>query len=93
MGTRLFVGNLPFGATEEDVRTVFEKHGTVKDCHLVIDRETNRSKGFGFVEMSTQEEATKAMAATSGADMGGRPLKVDEARPRAEGGQGGGKRW
>ena len=62
MGTRLFVGNISFKATEDSLRELFEQQGQVKDCHIVMDRETNRSKGFAFVEMSTQDEATEAIA-------------------------------
>jgi RNA recognition motif-containing protein len=93
MGTRLFVGNLPFGATEDEVRGTFERYGSVKDCHIVMDRDTGRSKGFGFVEMSSQDEATKAIEGTNGTELGGRTLNVSEARPRAERGGGGGSRW
>ena len=96
MGTRLFVGNLPFGVTEDELREVFAKHGAVNDCHIVMDRESGRSKGFGFVEMTSNDDATKAIAATNDTDLGGRQLKVSEARPRAErsgGGGGGGGRW
>ena len=99
MGTRLFVGNLPYGVTDNELRSEFEKYGAVKDCHIVMDREMNRSKGFGFVEMTTQDDATKAIDGANGADLGGRQLNVSEARPRADkpgfggGNGGGGKRW
>lgn len=84
MGMRLFVGNLPFSATEDEIKAVFEKQGTVKDCHIVMDFTTNRSKGFCFVEMSTQEEANSAVEQLNGVDFNGRPLNVSEARPKAE---------
>ncbi len=94
MGTRLFVGNLPFKATEDELKGMFEACGTIKDCHIVMDRESGRSKGFGFVEMTSQAEADEAIKKVDGADMGGRPLKVSEAKPRAEkSGGGGGGRW
>ena len=83
-GTRLFVGNLPFVATEHEVRDVFSKFGTVKDCHIVTDWDTNRSKGFGFVEMSSGSEAENAIQNANGTDFGGRQLNVREARPRQE---------
>lgn len=92
MGTRLFVGNISFKATEDEIKALFEKHGVVKDCHIVMDRDTNRSKGFCFVEMSTQDEANKAIEKVNGLDLDGRPLNVSEARPRAEKPSGGG-RW
>lgn len=86
MGTRLFIGNLPWGATEQEIRDAFTSVGTVKDCHLVIDRETGKSKGFAFVEMSTQDEATTAIDRLNGSDIGGRAINVNEARPRPESG-------
>ena len=86
MGNRLFVGNLSFKATEDEVRELFKTAGEVKDCHLVMDRETQRPRGFGFVEMTTQAEATAAIEKLNGQDFQGRDLNVSEARPRAEGG-------
>jgi RNA recognition motif-containing protein len=88
--TKLYVGNLPFSATEETVRTAFSAHGTVESLSLVMDRDTGQPRGFGFVEMSSAD-ASRAMQALNGADFGGRPLKVNEAqdRPRAGGGGGG----
>ena len=85
MGTRLFVGNLPFKATEDDIRELFVTAGEVKDCHLVTDRETGRARGFGFVEMATQDEADKAISSFDGQDFQGRALNVSEARPKGEG--------
>lgn len=87
MGTRLFVGNISFKATEDSLRELFEQQGQVKDCHIVMDRETNRSKGFAFVEMSTQEEATEAIAKLDKFEFEGRPINVSEAKPKAE------KKW
>lgn len=87
--TTIYVGNLPFSATEADVRGLFEKHGAVQSVKLVNDRETGRPRGFGFVEMAG-EEAEAAIQALDGSQMGGRTLKVNEARPRESGGGGGG---
>ncbi len=87
----LFVGNLPHSTTEEELRTLFGSHGNVEKVTLVTDRETGRSRGFAFVEMSDAGEADKAVAALDGSQLGGRALKVNEARPKVErsfGGQG-----
>ena len=88
--TKIYVGNLPFTATEQDVRELFAQHGTVDSVALPTDRETGRPRGFGFVEMP-QADAQRAMAALNGFNMGGRPLRVNEAqdRPRTGGGGGG----
>ena len=85
--TTIYVGNLPFSATEADVRSMFEKHGAVQAVKLVNDRETGRPRGFGFVEMPRQD-AARAIQSLNGQDMGGRPLKVNEAqdKPRGNGG-------
>lgn len=90
MTKNLYVGNLPFGTTEEDLRVEFSKHGTVVGTQIIKDRETGRSRGFGFVEMS--EGADAAIAALNGAMFQGRTLTVNEARPREDrrGGGGGG---
>lgn len=80
--TKLYVGNLPFSATEETVRTAFAAHGTIDSIALVMDRTTGQPRGFGFVEMPNVD-ATRAMQALNGADFGGRPLKVNEAQDRA----------
>jgi cold-inducible RNA-binding protein len=91
---KLYIGNLPFSATDADLREVFGAHGTVTDAIVMMDRFTGRSRGFGFVTFSTPEEGKAAIAALSGADMGGRNLTVNEARPmedrppRREGGGG-----
>ena len=88
----MFVGNLPQSATEDELRTLFASHGNVEKVSLVTDRDTGRSRGFAFVEMSDAGEAAKAIAALDGSQLGGRALKVNEARPKLErgfGGQGG----
>jgi cold-inducible RNA-binding protein len=84
MSNKLFVGNLSFQTTENDLNDAFAAHGTVTEANLMIDRTTNRSRGFGFVTMSTDEEAQKAIAAMNGKDMGGRSITVNVARPREE---------
>lgn len=84
MGTRLYIGNLSYDATENDLRAFFEKAGSVIGCDLMIDRHTGRSKGFAFVEMASQEDAKKAIETYDGKDFQERPLTVNEARPRAE---------
>ena len=87
---KIYVGNLPFTATEDQVRALFAAHGTVESVALPNDRETGRPRGFGFVEMS-QADAARAIQAVNGQDMGGRPLRVNEAqdKPRTGGGGGG----
>jgi len=92
MNNKLFVGNLSFNTTENDLQDAFAAHGTVLEANLMTDRATGRARGFGFVTMSTKEEAQKAMAALNGANMDGRNLTVNVARPREEGG-GGGRRF
>jgi RNA recognition motif-containing protein len=89
MGRKLYVGNLGYGVTDSDLTKMFEAHGTVESAQIIMDRDTGRSKGFGFVEMKTDQEAQAAIAALNGQDSGGRALTVNEARPRAEGGRGG----
>ncbi len=87
----IFVGNLDFGATEEAIRSLFEAHGTVERVNLMTDRETGRSRGFAFVEMTDAAEADRAIAALNGHNLGGRALNVNEARPKVDrGGSGGG---
>jgi len=81
----LYVGNLPFTATDDAVRALFSKHGTVEKVTLITDRDTGRPRGFGFVEMSNAD-ASRAMQALNGSDFGGRPLKVNEAQDRGSGG-------
>jgi RNA recognition motif-containing protein len=84
MGTRLFVGNLSYNTTEGDLKSLFEQQGSVKDCHVVLDKFTGKPRGFAFVEMSSQEEADKAVEHFNGFDFDGRGLTVNEARPREE---------
>jgi RNA recognition motif-containing protein len=81
---KLYVGNLPYGVSNEDLEQVFQAHGTVVSAQVIMDRETGRSKGFGFVEMGTEREAQEAVQALNGQDFNGRPLTVNEARPREE---------
>ena len=91
MGQRLYVGNLPFTADEQEVRELFSQNGrTVTDVRLITDRDTGRPRGFGFVEMGSSEEADGAIRDLNGFDMGGRALTVNEARERTGGGGGGG---
>ena len=78
----IFVGNLPFSATNSDLEELFGEHGSVDSASIIMDRDTGRSRGFGFVEMGNDDEARAAIEALSGADLGGRPLTVNEARPR-----------
>lgn len=85
--TKLYVGNLPFTATEEAVNALFSKHGTVEKVSMITDRETGRPRGFGFVEMSSAD-AARAMQALNGTDFDGRPLKVNEAQERERSGGG-----
>jgi cold-inducible RNA-binding protein len=80
----LFVGNMSFQTTESDLRALFEPFGQITRVHVATDRETGRARGFAFVEMANDEEAAKAIAALDGKEVGGRNLKVNEARPRAE---------
>ena len=87
--TKLFVGNLPFSATEDAVRALFSAHGTVESLALITDRDTGRPRGFGFVEMPNAD-AARAMQALDGKDFDGRALKVNEAKAREGGGGGGG---
>jgi RNA recognition motif-containing protein len=89
MGKKLYVGNLAFSFTQDDLEKLFSAHGTVQSAQLIMDRDTGQSKGFGFVEMATDEEAKAAIAALNGQQAGGRQLTVNEARPKTEGGGGG----
>jgi len=91
MGKRVFVGNLPFSATEDQLKTLFSQHGEVTSAEIVKDRFTERSRGFAFVEMATDEAAAAAIAALNQYQMDGRPLTVNEARVRTEGGRSGGR--
>ncbi|MBX3401853.1 MAG: RNA-binding protein [Phycisphaeraceae bacterium] len=87
---KIYVGNLPFSINDDGLRTAFEAHGQVATAQIVMDRETGRPRGFGFVEMPNDEEARKAIAAMNGQQLGGRTLVVNEARPKEAGGGGGG---
>ena len=88
MGKRLYVGNLPYTISDSELQQLFEQHGSVTSAQVVMDRDTGRSKGFGFVEMGTDAEAQAAITALHGAEFGGRTLTVNEARPKPEGGGG-----
>ena len=97
MSNKLFVGNISFNTTESDLQSAFAAHGTVLEASLMIDRVSGRPRGFGFITMSTPEEAQAAISALNGAPVDGRNLTVNEARPREEraggsGGYGGGRR-
>ena len=81
---KLYVGNIPYSATEEDLKELFVKYSSVKSCKLIIDRETQRSKGFGFVEFDSKEEAMQAITDLNGKDFNGKALVVNEARPQPE---------
>ncbi|BBB32707.1 conserved hypothetical protein [Thermotomaculum hydrothermale] len=82
MSQSIYVGNLPYNTQESDLREVFEAHGNVDNVKIIRDRETGRSRGFGFVEMSTEEETNAAITALNGSDLGGRNLKVSLSKPR-----------
>lgn len=90
MGNRLYVGNLSFHSTEQTLRDAFGAFGSIVDVHLVADRVTGQSRGFGFVTMGSRDEAESAMQSMNGADLDGRALKVNEAEERSSGGGGGG---
>ena len=105
MSRKLYVGNLPFSATEQTILSKFAECGTVESVKLITDRDTGRSKGFGFIEMGTESEARAAIDALNNTDFDGRPLRVNEAKPQKKrssgggggrggyGGGGGGGRW
>ena len=92
MGKKLYVGNLTYGVTDSTLLQMFEPHGTVQSAQVIMDRDTGRSKGFGFVEMGSDQEAQAAIQALNGKEVDGRSLTVNEARPKTEGGGGGGGR-
>lgn len=84
MAYRLFVGGLPFSTTDDELQAMFAAHGTVASARVITDRETNRSKGFGFVEFENDDEGKAAEKALNGTELGGRTITVNEARPREE---------
>lgn len=86
MSTKLYVGNLSFSTTEEELREIFEKHGTLVSVKVITDRETGRSRGFGFVEYEDASSATEAQNSLNGQQLGGRDLRVNEAHDKREGG-------
>ncbi len=90
MGKKLYVGNLPFSATETDLRELFGRHGQVDSVNVIMDRETGRPRGFAFVEMSEPSAATDAIRALDGTQLGGRALRVNEAQDKQRSGGGGG---
>ena len=90
MGSKVYVGGLPYSATEAEVETLFAEHGTVESARVITDKYTGQSRGFGFVEMSTPEEAQAAISALHSTEMGGRTLTVNEAKPMAPRSGGGG---
>ena len=95
MGKKLYVGNLAYSMSDSDLQQIFEPHGSVQSAQVIMDRDTGRSKGFGFVEMGSDAEAQAAIAALNGAEVEGRTLTVNEARPKTDtrgGGGGGGGR-
>jgi len=89
MGRKLYVGNLDYGVRDGDLSEIFAPHGTVQSAQVIMDRDTGRSKGFGFVEMGSDAEAQAAITALNGTEVNGRTLTVNEARPKPEGGGGG----
>ncbi len=97
MAKKLYVGNLSYGTTDSDLQNLFGPHGTVQSAQVVVDRDTGRSRGFGFVEMDSGEQAQAAITALNGREVNGRALTVNEARPREEragrGGVGGARRY
>jgi RNA recognition motif-containing protein len=102
MSMKLYVGNLSFNTSNQDLNTIFGEIGTVESTNIIEDRDTGRSRGFGFVEMSSKEEGQKAILELNGKEVDGRELKVNEAKPqenrgggggRGDYGGGGGKRW
>lgn len=92
MGKKLYVGNLSYGMRDGDLQELFAACGSVLSAQVIMDRESGRSKGFGFVEMESDDEAAAAITALNGKEIEGRPLTVNEARPKTEGGGGGGGR-
>jgi len=93
MTSKLYVGNLPFEVTEDDLQELFTAHGTVTSANVITDRETGRARGFGFVEMEEAEDAQSAIKSLDGQEFKGRNLKVNLAKPREGRSNGGGRRW
>ncbi len=93
MNNKLYVGGLPYSVTEAQLEEVFSAHGTVESARVITDRMSGRSRGFGFVEMSTPEEAEEAMQKLNGTELEGRTLTVNEAKPQQPRSEGGGGRW
>ena len=94
MGRKLYVGNLPYSADQQSLEETFSQCGTVDSANVITDRDTGQSRGFGFVEMSSDGEAQKAIQELNGFNMGGREIRVNEAKPKApRSGGGGGGRW
>lgn len=96
MGKKIYVGNLPYSATDQSLSETFASHGTVSSARVIMDRDTGRSKGFGFVEMDVESDAQNAIEKLNGSDMDGRAINVSEAKPQApreDRGGGGGRRW
>jgi len=91
MGRKLYVGNLTYGVTDSALEQMFAAHGTVQSAQVIMDRDTGRSKGFGFVEMGSDQEAQAAIAAMNGKEVDGRALTVNEAKPKEDRGGGGGR--
>ncbi len=91
MAKKLYVGNLSYDTSDSDLRTLFEQHGSVESAQVIMDRDSGRSKGFGFVEMSNSQQADAAISALNGKEVDGRALTVNEARPREDRGGGGGR--
>jgi cold-inducible RNA-binding protein len=91
MGKKLYVGNLTYDMGDGDLSQLFGQHGTVESAQVIMDRDTGRSKGFGFVEMKTEQEAKAAIEGLNGKEVNGRALTVNEAKPKTEGGGGGGR--
>lgn len=89
MGKKLYVGNLGYEVTDGDLAQIFAAHGTVQSAQIIMDRDTRRSKGFGFVEMGSNQEADAAIAALNGTDRNGRAMTVNEARPKTDASRGG----
>jgi len=92
MAKNIYVGNLVWDATQDDLYNLFQEHGKVTRAQVIMDRETGRARGFAFVEMTDASEADRAIAGLNGTNLGGRAINVNEARPKTEGGGGGGRR-